>query len=61
MLHLLLIKFDNCFQYIWHLNQFKFYALNPLIKLRFYVLIRHGHVKHPSQNIIHYHLKTEKL
>ena len=60
MLHSLLIKFDNCFQYIWHLIQSKFYALNALIKKRFYALIRRGHVKHPSQNI-HHHLKTEKL
>ena len=28
-------------------------------KIGFYVLIRRGHVKDPTQNIIHRHLKTE--
>ena len=58
-MHKLLIKLDNCFQYFWLLKSISILRFKRSDKIGFYVLIRRGHVKDPTLNIIHHHLKTE--
>ena len=58
-LHKLLIKLDNCFQYFWLLKSISIRRFKRSDEIGFDVLMRRGHVKDPTQNVIHYHLKTE--
>ena len=58
-MHKNLIKLDNCFQYLWLLKSISILRFKRSDKIGFYVLIRRGHVKDPTLNIIHHHLKTE--